>query len=184
MRSSEDARTTAVHEQTRGERRIFLKLLGLGASAALVGGVMRPLPVGAAKTDILLLNCMDYRLVDEVTRYMASRGLTNKYDQVSLAGAALAATTEKYPAWGQTFWEHLDVAITLHKIRKVMVIHHRDCGAFKVILGKDFAKDPAAETTIHTEVSQRLSRAIQQKHPNLEVELLLMALDGKVEKIG
>jgi carbonic anhydrase len=174
----------AVDEQTHGERRAFLRLAALGATAAVGGMVMRPLPGGAAETEILLLSCMDYRLVDEVTRYMDSRGLTNKYDQVILAGAALGATTEKYPAWGQTFWEHLDVAMTLHKIKKVMVINHRDCGAFKVILGKDLAKDPTAETAIHAEVLQRLSGAIRQKHPNLEVELLLMALDGKVETIG
>ena len=63
-------------------------------------------------------------------------------------------------------------------------INHRDCGAFKVVLGQDFAKDPAAETKIHSEVLQRLGTAIVKKHPALQVELLLMSLEGKVEKIG
>ena len=39
--------------------------------------------------EALVLNCMDYRLVDSVARYMDARGLHNRYDQVTLAGAAI-----------------------------------------------------------------------------------------------
>ena len=35
---------------------------------------------------------------------------------IVLAGAALGAVTPKFPAWNQTFWEHLGVAIDLHGI--------------------------------------------------------------------
>ena len=99
-------------------------------------------------------------------------------------GAALGALTDKFPAWNQTFWDHLGVAIDLHKIHTVMVLDHRDCGAYKVILGEDLAKDPAKETAIHTTQLQRLGKMIKEKHPALEVELFLMALDGKVERIA
>jgi len=115
---------------------------------------------------------------------MASRGLRAKYDHVVLAGAALGALTDKYPAWRTTFWEHLDVAIQLHQIRKVIVLDHRDCGAYKVILGEDFSKDRAKETAIHSDKLKELAQQIHGKYPRLEVELLLMSLDGKVEKIA
>lgn len=84
--------------------------------------------------EALLLSCMDYRLVDETERYMTNRGLRDKYDHVILAGASLGAMTDKYPSWNQTFWDHLDVSIKLHGIKKVIILDHRDCGAYKAIL--------------------------------------------------
>jgi len=64
---------------------------------------------------------MDFRLVYHTARYMKTRGLTGKYDNIILAGAALGALTEKFPAWNQTFWDHVSAAIDLHKIQKEMV---------------------------------------------------------------
>ena len=172
------------HEEPWHDRRRFLKMLTVGGS---VVGLTWLFPVGrlraAGQTEALLLSCMDFRLVDATARYMASRGLTDKYDHIILAGAALGALTDKFPAWNQTFWDHLGVAIDLHKIHKVIVLDHRDCGAYKVILGEDLAKDPAKETAMHTTQLQRLGKMVKAKHPALAVELFLMALDGTVEEI-
>src|SRR5919108_5706736 len=95
-------------------RRGFMRLAALGGGAALMG--LAPRLAAAGQTDALLLSCMDYRLVDDITRYMDGRGMANKYDHIILAGASLGAVTSKFPAWNQTFWEHLDVAIQLHHI--------------------------------------------------------------------
>ena len=75
------------------------------------------------------------------------------------------------------------MAIQLHKIDKVIALDHRDCGAYKIILGEDFAKNRAKETAIHTKNLKELRRQINEKYPKLEVELLLMDLDGKIETI-
>ena len=131
----------------------------------------------------LLLSCMDYRLVDETERYMTRRGLRDKYDHIVLAGASLGAVTEKYPDWNQTFWDHLGVAIDLHRIHKVMILDHRDCGAYKLILGEDFSKRPKRKPKCTTTYLKRLKKLIKKKHQELEVELLLMNLAGKVERI-
>lgn len=146
----------------------------------LPGGAVR----AGSETDILLLSCMDFRLANETEDYMTGQGLRDKYDHVILAGASLGVLTDKYPAWGQAFREHVDIAIKLHQIHKLVVIDHRDCGAYKVLLGEDFAKDPAKETTIHETKMKELSAIVKKDFPTLEVELLLMDLDGVVEKIG
>lgn len=166
-------------------RRGFLQLAVWGAGAGLLATGAWPQGVRAAGgTDALLLSCMDFRLMDDIERYMSGRGMQNKYDHVVLAGASLGAITDKYPAWNQTFWEHLDIAIKLHNIHTVMVLDHRDCGAYKVILGAEHAKDPGVEKDTHAAQLKKLSAMIHQKHPELKVETLLMALDGKVEVIG
>ncbi len=166
-------------------RREFMRIAGLGGGASLLGvALSAPAARAAGGTDALLLSCMDYRLVEDTERYMASRGLRKKYDHVVLAGAALGALTDKFPAWNRTFWEHLDVAIDLHQIQKVILLDHRDCGAYKVILGEDFSKDRAKETEVHATKLRELRTQIGTKHPRLAVEMLLMGLDGKVETIA
>ena len=162
-------------------RREFMRIAVLGAGATLVS--IRTVRA-AGGTDALLLSCMDYRLVEDTERYMAGRGLRKKYDHVILAGASLGAVTEKFPAWNKTFWEHLDVAIDLHHIHQVILLDHRDCGAYKVILGEDFAKDPAKEAQVHATKLRELRTRILAKQPKLAVEMLLMSLDGKVETIA
>ena len=165
-------------------RRTFLKIATLGAGAALL---LAGLPMASARAggqaEVLLLSCMDYRLLDEVAHYMDGRGLTDKYDHVILAGASLGALVDAKPEWGATFWNHVDVAKQLHHIHKVMIIDHRDCGAYKVFLGPETAKDAETETKAHAAQLRKLAGQIAQKHPTLSVELLLMALDGSVEVI-
>ena len=135
-------------------------------------------------TDALLLNCIDYRLTAATERCMAERGMAGKYDQLVLAGASLAAKNDKFAAWGTTFWDHVQVAIDLHQIHKIVIMDHRDCGAYRVILGKDLAADPKEELAVHAAQMRSLRVDIGKKYPSLEVELLLMSLDGKVETIA
>ena len=172
------------HGLARGAdgRRDFLKLAVLGGAAAIYQ-VVAPSAARAATTDALLLSCMDFRLTDDIVRYMDGRGMTDRYDHVVLAGASLGAMTEKFSEWGKTFRDHLQVAIDLHHIKRVIIMDHRDCGAYKTILGEDFAKDPARETQIHTEYLTRLAAEVGKLHPDLMVETVLMNLDGTVEVI-
>jgi carbonic anhydrase len=175
-------------KQTQTGRRQFLRNAIAGGGAAILGTALWPRAFAAGHTDALLLSCMDYRLVGETRRYMVGRGLgEKKYDHIVLAGAALGAITEKFPEWNKTFWDELGLAIALHGIHKVMVLDHRDCGAYKEIFGKDFARHPAEETRIHAEQLRILRHQIDERYakhaPKLEVELLLMNLAGKVQEI-
>jgi hypothetical protein len=167
------------------DRRRLLGWLGIG-SAALLAGVGLPATGALAEsgTEALLLNCIDYRLTGATTRYMDERGMAGKYDQFILAGAALGAKNDIFPGWGQTFWDHMQVAIDLHRIRQVIVMDHRDCGAYKVFLGHDFAADPQKELAVHAEHMRALRSDIVGRHSHLAVELLLMGLDGTVETIA
>jgi carbonic anhydrase len=166
-------------------RRGFVQRAALGMGATLLTPALLATKAHAAgKVDALLLSCMDFRLMDNVERYMTGRGLRDKYDHIVLAGASLGAVTDKFPAWNKTFWEHLGVAIDLHHVNKVIVMDHRDCGAYKVILGSDFGKDAVAETQVHHETLNKLGATIKQRHPKLDVELLLMSLNGKVESFS
>lgn len=151
--------------------------------ALMIFALVTQTTMASGKANVLLLTCMDFRLIDEAERYMTDRGLRNDYDQLIIAGASLGVLAESFPAWGKTFWEHLDVAIQLHHEHKIMVMDHRDCGAYKMLLGQDYAQDPDVEKTTHAVKLIELKNRVQEKYPDLEVELLLMSLDGSVEVI-
>lgn len=61
---------------------------------------------------------------------------------------------------------------------------HRDCGAYKAILGQDLAGNPKEEFAVHAAQMRSLRSDIGKKHPKLAVRLLLMGLDGKVERVA
>lgn len=165
-------------------RRGFLKLATLGAGVTLMAPMMMSRPARAGSVDTLLLSCMDYRLMGHVAGYMNARNMQANYDHVILAGASLGALTDKKPAWGEAFWDHVAVAKELHHIKRLIVMDHRDCGAYKVFLGMDVASDPAKETEVHGQYLTKLKAMVKERHPDLEVELLLMGLDGAVEKLA
>ena len=168
-------------------RRRFLQMATAGAVAAVTAAAPGTLPsraVAAGSAAALVLSCIDYRLTSEVVAFMNGLDLTDAYDQVILAGAALGAQAEAYPAWSTTFWQHLDLAIQLHGIERVIVIDHRDCGAYRLVLGEDLAADPDRETQVHAQWQQALRDAIAAQYPSLTVDLYLMALDGTAEALG
>ena len=166
-------------EQPSPGRRQFIQFAALGAGISLLSAT--PWVLAAGEVKALLLSCIDYRLIDETNRYMNSRGLSDQYDHFILAGASLGAVTKQHVSWVKTFWAHLDLAIDLHKVPRLIVMDHRDCGAYRLILGQDFVKEPEKETQVHEKHLKKLATLVKQKYPKLEVELHLIALDGSVE---
>ena len=137
-----------------------------------------------ALPEALLLTCLDFRLPRLIARYMAGRGLADRYNHVILAGASLGAVTDAYPAWGTTFRQHLELSIEVHRISRVIVLDHRDCRAYERILGSEHCGDRLREAEAHARRLVDLRVAIHSSYPALDVELLLMSLDGSVEQIA
>lgn len=170
--------------QTHGhlDRRHFVKLMSLGAGMSLVS-VASPLRAsGTAKA--IMLSCMDFRLVDDLVAYMDGHEMHDEYDHVVLAGASLGAIHEKFADWHQVFWDHVGLAVKLHHVEEIVVIDHRDCGAYKLALGADSVSTPELETAAHTAVINTFAVEAAKRFPELKVKAYLMALDGSVEPIA
>lgn len=161
-------------------RRKLLGAVALGAGVSLLAPAMAR---AGGHAEALLLTCMDYRLVDEVEGYMSKRGLKDKYDHLILAGASLGALNGKFPIWNEVFWSHLDLAVQLHQVHRLIVIDHRDCGAYKLVLGDDAVKDPDSEFKSHVKQLYALRAQVTGRHAHMEVEIGLMGLDGAVIQI-
>ena len=133
------------------------------------------------KPSILLLTCIDYRYAHRILDVMDSKGLRRKYDIFSLAGAAAGAT--QVPAWRDVLVAHIKVAREIkHPIDRVIILEHRDCGAYTKFFNLEWAKVlPPVETASHlrevTLLAKDLKKEFKKDIPNLKVDSFLLARD-------
>jgi carbonic anhydrase len=161
------------------DRRHVLRAAGgIGLFTAL-----RPFMAIAAETNYkaMVLGCIDPRLQEPVAKYTASRGLTGKFSQFVIAGAAIGVVAEPFRDWHKAFWDNLAASIQLHDINQVIAINHRDCGAAKIAYGEAKVATKEAETETHRAALAEFRKQVGERQPKLEVETGLMAIDGTIE---
>jgi carbonic anhydrase len=114
---------------------------------------------------------------------MDSRGLRGKYDQLILAGASLGIVHKR--EWEITFLDQLGFAIKEHGVREVMILDHRDCGAYKKLLVPGVGpEDPKKEKKEHTRICKQAIGLITEKFKEIEeVHCLLLPIET-VEKLA
>ncbi|HEY7230860.1 MAG TPA: carbonic anhydrase [Pseudolabrys sp.] len=131
--------------------------------------------------DAMLLACIDPRFPEPTIKYMESRNMAGKYSQFTIAGAAVGVVAPAFKSWRKTFWDNLAASIELHNIPKVIAMDHRDCGAAKIAYGAAKVANPQMETSTHRAALIEFRREVARRHPRMQVELGLMAIDGEVE---
>ena len=128
----------------------------------------------------MVLSCIDPRFQPIVYNYLNKRKLNGKYSFFSIAGAAIGVTANRFKKWHKPFWDNFNTSVKLHKIEKLIVINHRDCGAAKILNNKkEFSK--INETKIHKNSFQRIKKKFKKKYPKLKIELKLISLNKKIE---
>jgi carbonic anhydrase len=149
--------------------------------AAYLSRNIVPATSHAHEIPLLLLTCMDSRYPHRIIDTMDTSGWRGKYDQLILAGASLGVVHKKH--WGATFLDHLEFAIEEHKVSQLLILDHRDCGAYRKFLGVK-PDDPAKEKTSHLEQSRKAIEVITDKFPQLKgkIQCLLLPIET-VEKL-
>tara|TARA_B100000242_G_C42945992_1_gene438723 strand:+ start:474 stop:887 length:414 start_codon:yes stop_codon:yes gene_type:complete len=133
------------------------------------------------KYKAMVLSCIDPRFQPIVFNYLKRKKLLGKYSSFTIAGSAIGVTAPKFKKWQKTFWDNLNTSIKLHKIRKLIVINHLDCGAAKIINGKKIFNH-INETAIHKSSFIQIKKKFKNKYPNLNIETILISLKKRVEK--
>ena len=126
---------------------------------------------------------MDPRFQPIVNNYLKKRKFNGKYSAFTIAGSAIGVTASKFKKWHRTFWDNIDISIKLHKIQKLIVINHRDCGAAKILNGKkDF--NSLNEIKIHKSSFKKIKKIFKKKYRKLKIETYLISLNKKIEKFN
>ena len=133
------------------------------------------------KFKAMVLSCIDPRFQPLVYNYLKKKKLTGKYSAFTIAGSAIGVTHNKFKKWHSVFIENLSTTIKLHKIEKLIVINHTDCGAAKIANGnKKF--DSLIEENIHKSSFIEIKRKIKKKFPKIKIDLNLISLNNKIKK--
>ena len=127
------------------------------------------------KYEAMVLSCIDPRCQAKIFKYLKSKKLTGKYSSFNIAGAAIGVTHKKFKNWHSTFWDNLETSIKLHKINKLIVINHKDCGAAK-IANKEKKFNSSIESKIHRESFRNIKKVLNKKHPNLEIRFKILSV--------
>ena len=135
------------------------------------------------KFKAMVLSCIDPRFQYLVHNYLNKKKLKGKYSAFTIAGAAIGVTHNKFKKWHKTFYDNLATSIQLHKIEKLIVINHKDCGAAKIANRKKIF-DNFNETKIHLLSFIKIEKTIRKKFPKLKIEFYLMSLDKKIKKFN
>src|SRR5262245_15415383 len=163
----------------RLDRRHFVRTLAVGGATLTLAAQLVLSAEG--NYEAMVLACIDPRMQEPVHRYTVEQNLTGKFSQFVIAGAAIGVVAPAFKDWHKAFWDNLATTIQLHRIKKVIAIDHRDCGAAKIAYGEVKVANPQVETETHKAALAQFRKEVAQRHPQLGVETGLMALDGKME---
>jgi carbonic anhydrase len=128
-----------------------------------------------------IITCMDFRLLDDVVDFMDALGFNNNYDQFIVAGASLGLVQTKFPHWGATALDHMEIGLSLHAFRDIMIIDHEDCGAYKKFMPYNNKEE---EVAVHTQCLQEAYNMLGKRFPKFGFKAYLMDLHGKVKEIA
>ncbi len=135
---------------------------------------------GKDTASALLVTCIDFRFIDKIIQFMKKSGYFNDYDIYTMAGASLGANQDRYPDWAPTFWKHVDLALKLHEIKKIIIVDHQDCGTYKLIYPDMYSKN---EFKYHKENLLELSNKIKELYPKMKVEGYFIRVNKKIQRV-
>ena len=132
------------------------------------------------KASALIVSCIDPRYTNDLAWYLThNQELHADYDLVCFAGAELGILHQ--PAWKQTFYDHIDLAIKLHGIKEIWSFSHLDCGMYKATLNLDDDK----KDDIHIDSMKELRKELANnpKYSFLEFKGFIISINGFVKQV-
>lgn len=131
------------------------------------------------RKNVLVISCIDLRLTDNLLKFLNAENLANRYDHISLAGAALCSEGNKQPKdspykyvkefkpdakdWKKFILRHVELAVMLHQVTDVYIVEHDDCGAYENFLQQQPNVSLKDNTECHHYFAETLSEQIKKQ---------------------
>jgi carbonic anhydrase len=129
---------------------------------------------GVHSADAAVVFCMDFRFQKETQEFIQKELGVNNFDLIAIPGAGQAII-----AGSDLAWKAIAVANDLHHVKKIVVIHHQDCGAYGG--SSKFDGDEEAELNFHKSELENTKKAITAKYPQLDIRLVFAKLVNQAE---
>lgn len=115
--------------------------------------------------DALVITCIDFRFQRSINKWLKANFGDYVYDRVALGGGVF----DFY-----TILKQVEISNRLHKIKKVLLMNHEDCGAYG-----DLGTFERHKTDLEQE-----EVIIEKLYPHLDVETYYIHLNGTFDEIS
>ncbi|MDZ7587240.1 MAG: carbonic anhydrase [Patescibacteria group bacterium] len=116
------------------------------------------------RADAIVIACIDFRFQDYIHQWLEENMNGKTYDYVGYAGSTKDL---------ETIIKQIDIAVRLHQVKQVIVIHHEECGAYGA----------ASTPEKHAQDMNKTKMRILSSYPDLRVERYYLHLDGEFERL-
>ncbi|MFW5884803.1 MAG: carbonic anhydrase [Patescibacteria group bacterium] len=130
------------------------------------------------KCEAVVLCCIDFRFWRETMNFVESYFKIKSYDFPKLPGSAKAIIESKGEDLASSC---VEVPCNLHKVDKIILVNHEDCGAYGG--SKPFQGDKEAEQEFHEKELARAFRVIKSQHPDKEIHTIYARLNRQNTEI-
>lgn len=111
------------------------------------------------KCENIVIHCMDFRIIEKTNSFLRENYGADNCDIVSVAGASkIIAETN-----GDYLLKQIEMSHNLHESKKVVLIHHSDCGAYQI-------KNTEEEKIKQFEDIKKSEDIIKKMFPDMEVD--------------
>lgn len=121
--------------------------------------------------DTLVITCIDYRFAIANQEFVnETLSLKDNYDHISIPGSIYNLVN---PETRELLFSKFALSVSLHLINRVVIIGHRDCGAYGG--SASFGSEISEYETLTTDLRNAMALFIE-KYPTLEVDIFLESL--------
>lgn len=118
----------------------------------------------------IVVHCIDFRFQAAIDNWLQERGLTGDCDRAGHAGSCKDIVEDITSSVSRD----IDVAINLHSVDKIILLHHTDCGAYGGAQPDD--------QNFHANQLRLAAEKLASKYPSITIEkwLAVLAADGQI----
>lgn len=127
----------------------------------------------------LIILCIDFRLPEDIYKYLKGKGLSKDYDSLTFVGGVKSLVSPPNPqVLDFILWE-IGIPVEKHHIKQIILCNHTNCAAYESEEFNSFEE----ECAFHVEEMKKARAIISSKYPGPKINLLLGKIlpSGEVE---
>ncbi|MBI4101682.1 MAG: hypothetical protein HY443_01820 [Candidatus Nealsonbacteria bacterium] len=125
---------------------------------------------------VLMLRCMDKRLLEKVVEYLRAKGLLGHCYDPAPAGAVKDLVEDE----NASTWKHIAIAVEKGGVKQVILCNHTDCAAYG---GSSRFSHISLERNFHIEEMRKAKDLILAKYPDLQVRMVLCVISPTTREV-
>lgn len=113
--------------------------------------------------EALAIFCIDFRFWKKTLNFIKEKLKIKSFDVLALAGGAKNLASPKEEIYRKIVIENLKISISLHKIKKIILVNHEDCGAYG---GSKRFESLEKEISFHKKELLKAKKILKRIFPN------------------